>query len=214
MRGSPSNREMVRRQLAGRGIRSRRVLGAFLRVDRRHFVPPEAEGGAHGDHPVSIGLGQTVSQPYMVALMLEALLVRPGMRVLEVGSGSGYVLALLAAMGARAFGIEWHPGLARRLADNCQAAGFPGIPLRIGDGGHGWREEAPFDRILVSACCPAVPPPLLEQVAPGGMILAPVREGGGQALLRITRRPSGAFDLEWRDRCVFVPLLGDFGERR
>ncbi|MEW5764803.1 MAG: protein-L-isoaspartate O-methyltransferase [Acidobacteriota bacterium] len=213
MSGSLSNREMVRRHLAGRGVRSRRVLGAFLRVDRRHFIPPEAEGATYGDHPVSIGLGQTVSQPFMVALMLEHLLIRRGMRVLEVGSGSGYVLALLAAMGARPFGIEWHPELARRIEANCRAAGFPGIPLRIGDGGHGWREEAPFDRILVSACCPAAPPPLLDQVAPGGIFLAPVRDASGQTLLRITRTPSGALDFEWKDRCVFVPLLGDFGER-
>jgi protein-L-isoaspartate(D-aspartate) O-methyltransferase len=202
---------MVRRHLAGREIRSRRVLGAFLRVDRRHFVPAEAGEAAYGDHPVSIGLGQTVSQPFMVALMLQHLRIARGMKILEVGSGSGYVLALLAAMGGRPFGIEWHKGLARTLEANCEAAGFPGIPLRVGDGGLGWPEEAPFDRILVSAACPSAPPPLLEQLAPGGVFLAPVRDAWGQALLKITRTPAGDFVREWRDRCVFVPLLGAHG---
>lgn len=202
---------MVRRQIAGRGIRSPRVLKAFLRVDRLHFVPPGARGVAYGDHPVSIGSGQTVSQPYMVALMLDHLRLERGQKVLEVGCGSGYALALLWAAGSRPFGIEWNPALLAAARENLRAAGIPDLPLRAGDGALGWPEEAPFQRILVSAACPAPPPPLLDQLAPGGLFLAPVADGEGQVLLRLRKEAGGAFRSETLERCVFVPLLGPFG---
>jgi protein-L-isoaspartate(D-aspartate) O-methyltransferase len=201
---------MVREQIARRGLRSRRVVGAFLRVDRGVFVPSESAGQAYGDHPVSIGCGQTISQPYMVALMLDALELSRGMRVLEVGSGSGYVLALLAAMGAKPFGIEWHAQLVTRARENLEAAGFKGIPLRQGDGGLGWPQMAPFHRVLVSAGCPAVPPPLLEQLAPGGILVAPVDEWTAQVLVKCKKGPAGVA-METLEGCVFVPLVGKFG---
>lgn len=210
-RTTEANREMVLRQIAGRGIRSWRVLGAFLRVDRIHFVPPGARAVAYGDHPVSIGAGQTVSQPYMVALMLDHLRLRRGLKVLEVGSGSGYVLALLRAAGTHPYGVEWHPALVEAARENLRAAGVPELPLRAGDGAFGWPEEAPFDRVLVSAACPAPPAPLLDQLSPGGVFLAPVSDEGGQVLVRIRKDAAGRLRTEALERCVFVPLRGAFG---
>ncbi len=201
---------MVRRQIYGRGIRTRSVLRAFLSVDRSLFVPVRFTTDAYGDHPVPIPAGQTISQPYMVAVMLDALKVVPGMKVLEVGAGSGYVLALLQAMGARAFGIEWHGELEAALRRNLASAGSRGVRFRIGDGGLGWPDEGPFDRVLVSAACPQVPEPLLSQLADGGVLVAPVDEGGGQVLLRY-RKEGGRLETEPLDRCVFVPLLGRYG---
>lgn len=205
-------RQMVRSQILSRGLRSRRLVGAFLRVDRVHFVPPASAHLAYGDHPVPIGAGQTVSQPYMVAIMLDLLDVRRGMKVLEVGAGSGYVLALLRAMGARPHGIEWHASLAVAIEANLSRARFPAVPVRTGDGALGWPEEAPFDRILVSAACPDVPPPLLAQLARGGILLAPVNEGYGQVVVRM-RKTEGGIREEYFDRCVFVPLLGQYGAK-
>lgn len=202
---------MVRRQILRRGVGSWRVLGAFLRVDRIHFVPEGARPAAYGDHPLSIGAGQTVSQPYMVALMLDALRLYRGAKVLEVGAGSGYALALLAAARTRPFGVEWHPTLARAAEANLLRAGLPRIPIRTGDGGFGWPEEAPFDRILVSAACPQVPPPLLEQLAPLGLLVAPVADPPGQVLIRLRKDLSGRLHREVLERCVFVPLRGAFG---
>ena len=204
---------MVLEQIAGRGIRSRRVLGAFLRVDRGIFVPPSHAGQAYGDHPVAIGCGQTISQPFMVALMLEALDLRRGMRVLEVGSGSGYLLALLRVLGAETFGIEWHPELANRARMNLEAAGVRGVALRQGDGGLGWPEAGPFHRIVVSAACPAVPEPLLDQLAPGGILVAPVDDRTGQVLVRCRKGPGGV-KCERLEGCVFVPLVGRYGRTR
>ena len=157
-----------------------------------------------------IGAGQTISQPYMVAIMLDLLGVRRGMKVLEVGAGSGYVLALLRAMGARPFGVDWHASLAGAIRGNLLRAGIPEVPVRTGDGALGGPEEAPFDRILVSAACPDIPPPLLQQLAPGGVLLAPVNEGFGQVVARIRKGPEGPLE-EYFDRCVFVPLLGRYG---
>lgn len=210
MRTSTQNRNMVRRQIYGRGIRSRRVLRAFLSVDRSFFVPVRFTTDAYGDHPVPIPGGQTISQPYMVAVMLDALEVGPGMKVLELGAGSGYVLALLDAMKAIPFGIEWHGELEAALRRNLASAGCGVVRLRIGDGGLGWPEEAPFDRVLISAACPRVPEPLLSQLADGGVLLAPVDDGGGQILLRY-RKEGGRLETEALDRCVFVPLLGRYG---
>jgi protein-L-isoaspartate(D-aspartate) O-methyltransferase len=128
-----------------------------------------------------------------------------------VGSGSGYALALLWAAGARPFGVEWNPALLAAARENLRAAGVPALPLRAGDGALGWPEKAPFDRILVSAACPAPPPPLLDQLAPGGLFLAPVTDEEGQVLLRLWKEGEGRFRTETLERCVFVPLKGPFG---
>lgn len=215
MKVAPAVKAMVREQVVGRRVRSLHVIGALLRVDRRIFVPAAHAAYAFGDHPVSIACGQTVSQPYMVALMLDALKVRRGMRVLEVGAGSGYVLALLSAMGARPYGVEWHPELASRIPGHLRAVRSGPVAVRCGDGGLGWPDEAPFDRILISAACPCVPPPLLEQLAPRGILVAPVDMPGGgvQNLHRMTKAPGG-FHVEDLGGCVFVPLVGKYGKDR
>jgi len=215
MKTDPALKAMVREQVVGRRVRSRRVIGALLRVDRRVFVPAAHAAHALGDHPVSIACGQTVSQPFMVAIMLDALQVHRGMKVLEVGSGSGYVLALLSAMGARPFGVEWHSDLASRISGNLSAARSAPVAVRCGDGGLGWPEHAPFDRILVSAACPRVPEPLWDQLAPGGILVAPVDVpgGGAQVLTRMTRGPGG-MEAEDLGGCVFVPLVGKYGKDR
>ncbi len=203
---------MVRGQVLSRGVRDRRVLGALLRVDRGIFVPAAARPLAYEDHPVTLGHGQTISQPFMVALMLDALQVRRGMKVLEIGSGSGYVLALLLAMGARPLGFEWYDELAEAIPGRLRQAGLSPCQVRRGDGAAGWHEEAPFDRILVSAACPVVPPPLLRQLAAGGILVAPVDVPGGRAqvLERITLTASGP-RRERTGGCVFVRLLGAYG---
>jgi protein-L-isoaspartate(D-aspartate) O-methyltransferase len=205
-----ARRAMVRRQIYDRGLKAPALLRAFLRVDREVFVGSGSRASAHGDHPVTIGHGQTVSQPFMVALMLDALEVRPGAKVLEVGAGSGYVLALLAALGARPCGVEWLPELAAAIPMRLAAAGLERVPVLCGDGGLGWPEESPFDRILVSAACPDVPPPLLEQLAPGGILVAPAGTLYGQELVRLRKGPGG-ITREGRGGCVFVPLRGEFG---
>jgi len=185
-------------------------LKAFLTVDRAAFVPESDRGSAHRDSPLSIGFGQTISQPYMVACMLDHLRVRPGMRVLEVGAGSGYVLALLSAMGALPFGVEFVPGLAERLRRRLESLGYWDIPVREGDGGEGWPERAPFHRILVSAACPAVPEPLLGQLADGGIALAPTGGAYSQILEKVCRTGEG-LHRESLCGCIFVPLRGPHG---
>lgn len=214
MAASQDLKQMVRSQLLASGIRDRHVLGAFLKVDRRCFVPVELRAHAYDNCPLLIGRGQTISQPLMVADMLQELQVHRNQRVLEVGSGSGYVLALIHAMGAAAFGIERHPDLAERARGDLGAAGYTGIRLKAGDGTFGWADEAPFQRILISAACPHIPPPLLEQLLPGGILVAPVGGESQQILTRITRLPSGGFEESRGTPCVFVPLIGKFASPR
>lgn len=209
MPASPGLKAMVREQLAPH-IRSRRILGAFLRVERRAFVPPQWSHLAYHDGPVAIGAGQTVSQPRMVAEMLEALEVHRDQRVLEVGAGSGYALALLTALGARPFGVERLPELAAAIPARLRALGLREPAVRAGDGGQGWPEEAPFDAILVSAACPSLPPPLLAQLATGGRLVAPVGDRRLQYLTVARRTPRGT-EVHRSTACVFVPLLGPLG---
>ena len=209
MRAPEQRRAMVRDQIMRRGVRSRGVLKAMLSVERAAFVPGGPGSHAHVDSPISIGEGQTISQPYMAAVMLELLMVRRGMRVLEVGAGSGYVLALLSRMGATPFGIEWFPGLAARIPANFSAAGMRAPEVKAGDGGLGWPERAPFDRVLVSAACPSVPQPLLDQLSPGGVLVAPTGSLSSQVVERVTK--SGGVRREYFDACVFVPLRGTHG---
>jgi len=210
MRIPELNREMVRTQMAARGVRSRRVLGAFLRVDRALFVQERYASMAYSDTPLPIGGGQTISQPYMVALMLEALSARRGMKALEVGSGSGYVLALLSAMGLEAFGVEIRTELAETTKGRLTAAGFTARCF-AGDGGEGLPDEAPFERILVSAACSVVPPPLFEQLDEGGVLVAPVDAGYSSVLKRFVKGAEGNIEEEKLGGCVFVPLTGRYG---
>lgn len=204
---------MVEDQLIRRGIRNPALLRAFGRLPRERFVPADRAEEAYEDRPVPIGEGQTLSQPYVVALMLEALKVNPGSRVLEVGTGSGYQTALLAEMGAEVYSIERIASLAALAVSRLKALGSGDrVQLRIADGSGGWPEAAPFDGIVVSAAAPAVPEPLAEQLAEGGRMVLPVGDPPSQELI-LVERVSGRLRQEMLGSCAFVPLIGSYGYR-
>jgi protein-L-isoaspartate(D-aspartate) O-methyltransferase len=196
-------------QLEARGVRDPRVLAAMRTVPRHLFVPPAQQAEAYADAPLSNGAGQTISQPYVVALMTEALAVRPGDHVLDVGTGSGYQAAVLAALGARVSAIEVRPELAAAARERFAALGLP-VELRVGDGALGWPERAPFDAIVVAAAAPRVPPALLQQLAPGGRLCLPLgAPDEAQELLLITRRGGDVFEQRRLGAVRFVPLTRD-----
>ncbi|HYF00361.1 MAG TPA: protein-L-isoaspartate(D-aspartate) O-methyltransferase [Planctomycetota bacterium] len=201
---------MVDGQIAGRGIRDPRVLEAMRRVPRHLFVPEALRAQAYEDHPVGIGGGQTISQPYMVALMTEALGLSGGEKVLEIGTGSGYQTAVLLAMGARVFSIERIGPLQEAAKEALRGAGFEGAVLRVGDGTLGWPEEAPFDRVLVTAGAPSVPVRLVEQLREGGAMVIPVGDEREQELLLVVRE-AGRVTRRRICTCVFVKLVGEEG---
>lgn len=200
---------MVREQLRGRGISSPAVLDALGRVPRHEFLPEEVRGRAYADHPVGIGLGQTASQPWMVARMTEAAEPLAGAKVLEIGTGCGYQAAVLAAMGARVFTIERLPELAEAARRRLEAMGVA-VTMRTGDGSTGWPEEAPFDAIVVTAGAPELPISLASQLAEGGRLVVPVGGEEEQELL-VVRREAGRIVRRSICRCRFVPLLGREG---
>jgi len=195
---------MVADQIRGRGIRDPGILEAMTRVPRSTFVPPLFQKQAHADHPLPIGHGQTISQPYIVARMIQLARVRPDMRVLDVGTGSGYQAAVLAEMGARVHAVERIPELAEAAERRLRELGYA-VSVRRGDGKEGWPKYAPFDAILVAAASPTVPRPLKEQLATGGRLVMPVGGPGAQRLTVVERRAQG-----WREipgeAVVFVPL--------
>ncbi|MEJ5186988.1 MAG: protein-L-isoaspartate(D-aspartate) O-methyltransferase [Candidatus Geothermincolales bacterium] len=200
---------MVRQQLEARGISDQRVLDAMRRVPRHLFVPESLLDRAYDDCPLPIGEGQTISQPYMVAWMTELLQVEPGQKVLEIGTGSGYQAAILCELGADVFTIEKNPLLAREAERRLAELGyFPHI--RIGDGTLGWPEEAPFQRIIVTAGAPSIPGPLLEQLDEGGRLVIPVGPSGMQMLTLVERKEGKLVTVE-EGTCVFVPLVGKYG---
>jgi protein-L-isoaspartate(D-aspartate) O-methyltransferase len=203
-------RRMVDRQLAGQGIRDPRVLGAMLAVPRHLFISESLRVQAYEDHPVSIGQGQTISQPYMVARMSELLELRGGERVLEIGSGSGYQTAVLKALGAEVYTVERLPDLSAAARENVERAGHSGVHYRTGDGSLGWSEEAPFDRVIVTAGAPSMPVSLVEQLREGGSMVIPVG-GEEQQELLLVRRGQGRVTRERICTCVFVKLWGDEG---
>lgn len=202
-----ARRAMVASQLAGRNIRDPQVLEAFRRVPRHLFVPPGEQARAYEDRPVEIGYGQTISQPYMVALMTQSLELQGGEKVLEVGTGSGYQTAILLALGARVWSIERIAELAEFARRNLERSGFTGARLRVGDGTLGWPEEAPFDRVLVAAGAPSLPVALVEQLREGGRMVIPIGGAQEQELYLVTR---GGGKLERRKlgACLFVKLVG------
>jgi protein-L-isoaspartate(D-aspartate) O-methyltransferase len=202
-----ARRRMVVDQIEARGIRDARVLEAMRRVPRHLFVPQGLRERAHEDHPLPIGEGQTISQPYIVAFMTEAARLRPGDRVLEIGTGSGYQAAVLSALGARVFSIEILPALADSARRNLDASGYGNVAVRTGDGYRGWPEEAPFEAILVTAAPDEIPQPLLDQLKPGGRIVVPVGTGN-QELVRVTRTERG-FERESLLPVRFVPMTGE-----
>ncbi len=203
--------EMVQEQLRARGIRDARVLRALGRVPRHEFVPRAQRAMAYDDTPLPIGQGQTISQPYMVALMTEALATRDGDKVLEVGTGSGYQAAVLAELGCEVFTIERDPFLAEEARERLARLGYGAVAVCQGDGTLGLPAEAPFRGILVTAGGPRVPGSLKEQLDPaGGILVIPVGDRGLQELVRVTRG-GDRFTQESLGGCRFVPLLGEEG---
>jgi protein-L-isoaspartate(D-aspartate) O-methyltransferase len=202
--------EMVARQIRARGILSPRVLGAMATVARHEFVPTEAQASAYSDEPLPIGGGQTISQPYMVAAMTDALLLSGTERVLEIGGGSGYQAAILSLLAQDVIVVELQPELARASRERLTRLGYSNVRVEEGDGSLGWPAGAPYDAILVSAAAPAIPPPLIEQLADGGRLVIPVGSSERQDLLRIVKRQSG-LTQESLCACRFVPLLGRYG---
>jgi len=211
--------KMVREQLVakGRDIKNDRVLRAMGKVPRHEFVPENMRGQAYRDSPLPIGYEQTISQPYIVAFMTEALDPKPGERMLEIGTGSGYQAAVLAEMCRETYSIEYLPEVAELGRRNLEALGYleRGVHLRVGDGYEGWPEEAPFDVILVTAAPARVPPPLLRQLGSGGRLVIPVGPERDQNLELWTRRRPGqepaAFSRVTQFGVRFVPFLGPHG---
>lgn len=201
---------MVDRQILARGIQDPRLLDAMREIPRHRFIPPRLAGEAYEDRPVSIGLGQTISQPYMVALMTEVLQVEPDQRILEIGTGSGYQTAVLAALARHVDSMERIPELAHRARALLAELGILNVAVHVGDGTCGLPEGAPYDGILVTAGAPGVPPPLVNQLREGGRLVIPVGDASHQTLTVVVREGGGV-----RTRpvsgCVFVPLVGVHG---
>jgi protein-L-isoaspartate(D-aspartate) O-methyltransferase len=201
---------MVRTQLAERGIRDVRVLDAMRNVPRHEFVPETLRQEAYEDHPLPIGEGQTISQPYIVAAMLEHLALQAGdqaaERVLEVGTGSGYVIALLSLLCAEVYSVERHAQLAALAESTLRRLGYRNVKIRVGDGSRGWPEYAPFDAILVSAATPEMPPALFAQLGEGGRMVVPVGPPSSQEL-QLIRKIGGEPEVRVLEGCRFVPLV-------
>lgn len=203
---------MVRTQLERRGIRDPRVLDAMRRVPREAFVAPADRARAFADGALPLAEGQTISQPYVVAQMIEALAIRPSDHVLEVGTGSGYAAAVLAELAASVVTIERLPRLARDARERLRRLGYDGVQVVEGDGTRGWPDEAPYDAILVSAGAPAVPPALEDQLAGGGRLVLPVGRGlDDQRLVRRIRGPDGGIRETSLGGVRFVRLIGQDG---
>jgi len=204
---------MVEEQLRGREIHDSRVLDAMRTIPRHLFVPADRTSQAYSDQPLSIGEEQTISQPYMVAVMSEALELTGGERVLEVGTGSGYQTAVLARLAREVFSMEMHASLAAAAGDLLAQLGFSNVVMVTGDGSEGLASHAPYDAIVVTAAAPAVPPPLIEQLAEGGRLVIPIGPVGGsetQELIRV-RRLGKRTTQEVLQYCRFVPLVGRYG---
>jgi protein-L-isoaspartate(D-aspartate) O-methyltransferase len=203
-----ARRSMVEHQLRGRGIRDERVLAAMGRVPREQFVLPAIAGQAYADSALPIDCSQTISQPVIVAMMTEALGLTGRERVLEIGTGSGYQAAVLAELAAVVFSIERHAELSRQALQRLARLGYRNVSLRVGDGTLGWPEEAPFDRIIVTAAAESCPPALWDQLAEGGVLVAPFGPPADQALYEM-HKIGGQAQSRILTGCRFVPLVSD-----
>lgn len=203
---------MVAEQLEARGIRDERVLDAMRRVPREEFVRRSAKSSAYEDHPLPIDEGQTISQPYIVALTLEVALLSDDDRVLDVGTGSGYAAAVAAELVVAVVSIERHPGLAAAASDVLSRLGYVNVAVVVGDGTVGYPASAPYDAIIAAAAAPRIPSPWADQLTENGRIVMPVGQPGlGQVLTRATRSADGSLRLESFGGVRFVPLIGEHG---
>jgi protein-L-isoaspartate(D-aspartate) O-methyltransferase len=205
-----ARRRMVEEQIIGRGIKDRRVISVMELVPRHIFVPETLHGQAYGDSALPIGEGQTISQPFIVAFMSEALELKGEERILEIGTGSGYQTVILAQLAARIYSVERIRSLLERARKNFDQVQCRNIMTRLFDGSYGWKEEGPFDAILVTAGAPSLPPPLLEQLKIGGTLVIPIGDKQSQRLLRMRRNKRRLSEEDLRE-CNFVPLFGEHG---
>ena len=196
---------MVAEQIRARGVADERVLDALTRVPRDRFIPEALRNDAHGDYPVPIGHGQTISQPYIVAYMTEALRVEPRHRVLEIGTGCGYQTAVLAELAAEVFSVERIPELAARARETLDGMGYTNVQIRAGDGYEGWPEHAPYDRVLGAAAADAIPPALVDQLVDGGILVLPV--GTFHQELRVIQKSGGRTEVLATLPVRFVPMI-------
>ena len=201
---------MVREQIIMRGIKDERLIDAFYKVERHKFVSEELQGSAYADYPVSIGEGQTISQPYIVALMTECLGLSGKERVLEIGTGSGYQAAILSKLVKEVYTIERFVSLAKKAQSALEKSGYTNVKLKVGDGTLGWPEEAPFERIIITAASPRIPLPLFEQLAENGKMVIPLGETFSQ-VLTVAEKKDSKMETTPICGCVFVPLIGEFG---
>jgi protein-L-isoaspartate(D-aspartate) O-methyltransferase len=202
--------KMVEEQIASRGVRDAKLIAAMKKIPRHLFVEEALQNQAYTDHPLPIGEKQTISQPYMVALMTEALLLTGKERVLEIGTGSGYQTAILAELSEKVFSIERIRPLAIRARKLLYELGYFNVEIKIFDGTFGWKEESPFDAILVTAGSPDIPHPLIDQLATGGRLVIPVGDAFVQDLFRVTKT-EGRVKKEDLGGCRFVKLIGEYG---
>jgi protein-L-isoaspartate(D-aspartate) O-methyltransferase len=200
---------MVEEQLAGRGVTDARVLDVMRRVPRHLFVQEALRARAYGDHPLPIGEEQTISQPFIVGLMTSLLELTGREKVLEIGTGSGYQTAVLAGLARRVCSIERLPRLAERARATLEALGLANVWVRVGNGALGWPDEAPFDRIIVTASGPAIPPPLVQQLADGGRMVLPVGNPDSQ-VLTVVDNIGGEIRQRTHGECKFVKLVGKY----
>jgi protein-L-isoaspartate(D-aspartate) O-methyltransferase len=201
---------MVDEQIVGRGVKDDRVLAAMRKVPRHEFMPEAFRGIAYADNALPIGEGQTMSQPYMVALMTELLGLTGTERVLEIGTGSGYQAAVLAELCAKVYTVERIKTIAEKARAALDRLGYKSVAIKVYDGTYGWKEMAPFDAIMVTAGSPGIPAPLVEQLRIGGSMVIPVGERYGQELVKVVKTAEGIL-TERSIPCVFVPLIGNHG---
>ncbi len=204
-------KNMVERQILSRGVKDPRVIDAMLKVPRHLFVPEPYRLEAYEDHPLPIGYGQTISQPYMVAVMTELLNLTGREKVLEIGTGSGYQTAVLAELADEVYTVERIPELLERAKKTLTSLGYTNIHFKLADGTLGWPEHAPFDRIIVTAAAPELPQPLVEQLAPDGIMVIPIGSRYLQSLTLVEKLPDGRLKTKELFGCAFVPLIGEFG---
>lgn len=201
---------MVKDQLIARGISDERVLAVFYKVEREKFVPSDLREDAYGDFPLSIGEGQTISQPYMVALMTQSLELKGCERVLEIGTGSGYQTAILTELSEEVYSVERIKSLAQKAESLLEKLGYSKVKIFVSDGTMGWEEFSPYDRILVTAGAKHVPQPLVNQLKDEGIMVIPVGSVHSQEL-RVIRKKKGRVKSTTVERCIFVPLIGKYG---
>lgn len=203
-------KNMIETQLITRGISDKRLLDAMVKVKRHLFVPKQLQNSAYADHPLPIGEGQTISQPFMVAWMTDVLNLSGQEKVLEIGTGSGYQTAILAELSKKVYTVERIASLSQKAQETLDTLGYKNISFKIGDGTEGWAQEAPFDRIIVTAASPSVPEPLFEQLAEKGILVIPVGERFMQ-ILTLVEKVDGKQRTKKLEGCMFVPLIGKYG---